>query len=107
MCESEEFNGPTCKVQCASCKPTKRRKKPMPDTEQFFIVTLQRMITCDEGEMSSGWSAVVAEKDLANFGNLKDAAILTKMELTEDSPFTNLRPMTEVEVKAWRENGNE
>jgi hypothetical protein len=24
MCESEEFNGPTCKVQCASCDQTEK-----------------------------------------------------------------------------------
>ena len=75
--------------------------------EQFFIVKIQRMVTCDEAEMSSGWSAIVAEKDLVKFGALADAAIITKLELTEDSPFTNLRPMTEAEIKVWREGNDQ
>jgi len=69
------------------------------EVEQFYIITVQRMCTSDEGDLASGWSAVIAEKDIvANFGGLGEAIKLTGINLA-DGPFTNLRPMTEAEIK--------
>lgn len=34
-CESEEFNGPKCKVQCASCKPMPVRHRTESPVQYF------------------------------------------------------------------------
>jgi hypothetical protein len=71
-------------------------------TEQNFLITVQRMCTSDECDLVSSWSAVVAEKDIGNFGALEDVIKLTGISL-EGAPVTNIRPMTEAEIKAWRD----
>jgi hypothetical protein len=72
-------------------------KKP----KQHFLVTVQQMTKCDEADMVSGWSAVIAEKDMENFGALKDVPLLTAKAI-EGAPATNLRPMTLAEIAVWR-----
>jgi hypothetical protein len=69
---------------------------------QHFLITVQRMCISDEAALVSGWSAVVAEENLLNFGEgIGNAARLTEIAL-KDCPVTNLRPMTEAEITEWR-----
>lgn len=72
----------------------------MPD-EQFYLLKLQRMCTSDDADLVSGWSAVVAEKDLPNI-TLADAAQLTGLALKR-CPLSGVRPMTEAEIATWRD----
>lgn len=68
---------------------------------QQFLITVQRMCTSDEADLVSGWSAVVAEENLGNI-TLADAAHVTGLAL-KDCPIKGIRPMTDAEIKAWRE----
>lgn len=106
MCEAAVFNCAECPVQCQRCRDFGRKKSPMPAKkkhEQHFLVTVQQMTTCDEADMVSGWSAVVSESDLKNFGALAEVPVLTRGAI-EGAPGTNLRPMTLKEIKAWRKD---
>lgn len=70
-------------------------------TEQQFLVIVQQMMTCDEADMVSGWSAVISKRHMKNFGALR---VLPKVlaETIKDAPATNLRPMTLAEIAVWR-----
>jgi hypothetical protein len=74
--------------------------KKLPTT-QHYLITVQRMCTSDEADLVAGWSAVVAEENLSAI-TLTDAAKLTAMPL-DKAPMTNIRPMTEAEIKEWRD----
>lgn len=81
-----------------TAKSVKPKKLP-----QNFVITLERMNTCDEAELVSRWSAVVEEKDLINFGALAVAAQATEIVLKHGKDaLTNVRPMTEAEIAAYR-----
>jgi len=70
-------------------------------SKQLYLITVQRMTTCDEADMVASWSAVVAEEDLSNI-TLTSAAKLTELTL-RNAPGTNMRPMTEAEIAEWRD----
>jgi len=74
----------------------------MPDiADMKYVITISRMMKCDEADVVMKWSAVIAEPDLKYFGGLGDAAKLTAHDM-EGFPGTNLRPMTEEEIAVWR-----
>lgn len=70
-------------------------------TQQFYLVTVAKLMTADECDIVPSWSAYIAE-DKINDLTLNDVAQLLTVQL-KDAPTTNLRPMTEPEIKAWRE----
>lgn len=74
-------------------------------SEQQFLVTVQRMCVADEGSVVVGWSGVITEKDLSKV-ELKLATEMTASSL-EGAPVTNLRPMTEDEIREWRHSEDE
>jgi hypothetical protein len=74
-------------------------------SEQLYLVQLTKMMTSDEADAALSWSAVVAENDLGKIA-LSDAASLLTMKLDDCSLFTGLRPMTQDEVREWREEND-
>lgn len=70
----------------------------------FYLVRVQKMMTSDEADTVPGWSAYVAEDKLADLKMSDVATLLTST--IKDAPATNIRPMTEDEIKAWREENS-
>lgn len=87
--------------------PKNKNKKPAPMCStrwaragaQHYVVTVQRMCTSNEADFVSSWSAIVAEENLDTI-TLSDAAKVTAFD---KDIATNIRPMTEAEIEAWRE----
>lgn len=76
-------------------------KKPK---QQFFVVTVQRMTTCDEADIITQWTGVVAQKGLSKV-RLEDIANALAAPTNDDNGlFTNTRPMTKAEIKAYRDD---
>lgn len=74
----------------------------MVDPTQYYLIIVQRMSTSDEADCISGWSGIVAKENLKNFGAIVESATLCDMAL-EGAPLTNIRPMTEEEIREYRE----
>lgn len=71
---------------------------------QKYILEVRKMMVCDEADVACAWSAVVDEADLGKIDlTLPPKLIAIQME---GMPATNLRPMTEDEIRDWRDKSD-
>lgn len=76
----------------------------MPD-KQFYLISVAKMCTSDDADLVAKWSAVIAEDDLSKL-TLPTAAEAAGLAL-KGCPIDGIRPMTEDEIREWRENADQ
>lgn len=75
-------------------------------TGQLYLLKLSMMSTCDECEIVPSAEFIVDEDLGTNQHSAVDALQALQRQLKaalHDAPLTNIRPMTEEEIRTWRD----
>lgn len=69
---------------------------------QFFLVRVSKLMTSDEADIVPSWSAHISDSNITQL-KLSDVVALLDAQ-TEGVPVTDIRPMTEDEIREWRDS---